>query len=146
MFFFPFFFSFFSRFALPFPFLFPSFVPHSPFSSSSFCAHSSIGIVILHRICRAIQMADEFEDVVVTGVDLAPIQPEYVVPFSFLPLLPTLTLTLICHSSPTRYYHFPSIFVPDPHPHLYTEWSRRIAGNAPSSAASFAHDRRFANF
>lgn len=46
------------------------------------------------RVNRAMQMADEFPDVEVTGCDLAPIQPECVSPFSMVFFLPVLTLDL----------------------------------------------------
>lgn len=45
------------------------------------------------RVNRAMQMADEFPDVEVTGCDLAPIQPECVFP-SWSSFLPVLTLDL----------------------------------------------------
>lgn len=45
------------------------------------------------RVNRAMQMADEFPDVEITGCDLAPIQPECV-SFPMVFALPVLTLYL----------------------------------------------------
>lgn len=55
------------------------------------------------RVNRAMQMADEFPDVEVTGCDLAPIQPECVSPFPMvfiLLLVLTLDLSLLSRFVP----------------------------------------------